>query len=144
MLGLSRKTDYALLLVTALARQGSGFVSLRSLAETYRLPYRFASAIVGELVKAGILESREGLKGGYRLAKDPDAITVTEVLSATEGTTALVACLDPAKDYACPQKTWCASRAGMPAVQRIVREALATHTIADLVAAASASPKAHA
>lgn len=134
MLGISRKTDYALLIVTALAGHKGEFVSVRSLAREYRLPYRFASSIIGLLKRAGILESQEGIKGGYRLIKDPQAITVEEVVRATEGRSfAPVSCLDPLKHSRCPQKAWCGAREGMSMLQRRILETLKETTVADFL-----------
>ena len=86
-LRLSRKGDYGLLLVTALAlRRAQGkLVSLKEVAREKKLPYKFLSQVAGELHKAGILESKEGVGGGYRLAKEPEKILVREVLDAVEG-----------------------------------------------------------
>lgn len=131
MLGFSRKTDYALLIVTALAGRGGAFVSIRSLAKEYRLPYRFASQIVGLLARGAILESREGVNGGYRLGRDPHAITVRDVLQATEGDIALVSCLDARRHFACPQKAWCGAKRGMGMIQRQLLLSLGRTTVAD-------------
>lgn len=136
MFGFSRKTDYALLILTALAGRGRDFVSVRALARAHRLPYRFASQIVGLLTHAGILEAREGARGGYRLAKEPRDITVQEVLRATEAGAALVPCLDPRKHRACPQKSWCGARWGMNVLQRDVQRTFARYTVADFARAA--------
>lgn len=133
MFGLSRKTDYALLLLTALARQQGAFVSVRGLVRAYRLPYRFAAHVLSVLAHAGIVEAREGVKGGYRLARAPEAITVDGVLAVTEGTTALVSCLDPKRHFACPQKTWCTARPGVGVVQQRIRASLRGLTVADLL-----------
>lgn len=133
MYGLSRKTDYALLLLTALARQHGVFVSVRGLARVHRLPFRFAAHVLSALAHAGIVEAREGVKGGYRLAKTPEKITVEDVLVVTEGTTALVSCLDPKRAFACPQKTWCTARSGVSVVQQRIRTALRGFTVADLL-----------
>lgn len=141
MLRFSRKTDYALLLLAALASQWRAsapvpFVSVRSLAERHRLPYRFASAIVTDLAHAGILESLEGVRGGCRLSRDPNNISLADVVQSTDGDWALVSCLDHAKHFVCAQKGTCPARRGVPAVQRILREALARHTLADLILSA--------
>lgn len=135
MLRFSRRTDYALLILTALAARPQVFTSLRCLAREKRLPYRSVAQVVRPLVHRGILASREGVGGGYRLAKDASAITVRDVVAAEEGGTTLVSCLDPAKHYACPQKASCTARAGMPMVQQLMLETLSRHTVADLVAA---------
>lgn len=133
MLSLSRKTDYALLILTALAERPGEFTSLRLLAKERRLPLRFIAHVVRPLMTRGILESREGVSGGYRLKKRPSEITVQEVVAAEEGGVALAACLDPTKHYACPQKSVCTARGGMPAMQRLMLETLAQHTVADLL-----------
>lgn len=133
MLSLSRKTDYALLILTALAERPTVYTSLRDLTKEKNMPYRFVSQIVQPLLHAGILESREGAGGGYRLAKEPSAITVQDVVAAEEGGVALAACLDPSKHFACQQKEHCTVRRGMPTVQRLVLQTLSKHTLADLI-----------
>ncbi|TSC72689.1 MAG: BadM/Rrf2 family transcriptional regulator [Parcubacteria group bacterium Gr01-1014_38] len=137
MFGFSRKTDYALLLVTALARRPQEFVSVRALARTYHLPYRFSSQIVSDLARANVLEAREGVKGGYRLAREPKAVTVADILHATERGTALVSCVDQSKHYACPQKAWCGAKAGVRLLQRDLLSVLGRTTIADFLRAQS-------
>lgn len=133
MLSLSRKTDYALLILTVLAQRPREFTSLRLLAKEKRLPRRFIAHVVRPLLARGILESREGVAGGYRLKKAASAITVQEVVAAEEGGVALASCLNPAKEYACSQKAVCTVRGGLPLVQRLMLETLARHTIADLL-----------
>ncbi|MDP3685765.1 MAG: Rrf2 family transcriptional regulator [bacterium] len=138
MLGLSRKTDYALLLVTALARSPREFVSVRALSRAHRLPYRFASQIIGELARAQILDAREGVKGGYRFAKDPATVSVADVLRATEKKRAFVSCLDPITHYACPQKAWCGAKANVGLLERNLLAVLQRTTVADFLRAPSA------
>jgi Rrf2 family protein len=133
MLSLSRKADYALLIITALANASEGFTSLRELARKHHLPYRFAAQVVRPLVACGILESREGVRGGYRLARATSDITIQDIVAAEEGGVTLAACLDPTKDFACAQKAWCSARRGMPALQQLVLQALSQRTVADLL-----------
>jgi len=146
VLRLSRKTDYAFLLVTALARRWRemprAFSSVRELVREYRLPYRFTASILSTLTHAHILESREGTRGGFRLAREPQVISLTDVLRATEGSSPLVACLDARTNFACVQKSVCPARHGMPAIQRLLHDTLARYTVADLVTA-SLPPRPH-
>lgn len=139
MFGLSRKTDYALLVVTALARRPKEFVSIRSLAATYHLPYRFTAQIVSDLTRAGMLEAREGVKGGYRFSGDPARVTVADILHATETRRALVSCLDPEKHRMCPQKAWCNARAGVRVLEQELFAVLRKTTIADFLRSPTAS-----
>ncbi len=133
MLSLSRKTDYALLILTSLAGSCDGYVSLRALARDLEIPYRFASTVMQPLVENGFVESKEGAGGGYRLAKPSSRITVRDVVVAEEGGVAMAACLDSEKAHTCTRKHVCAARRGISAVQRIVLDALASRTIADIV-----------
>ncbi len=133
MFRLSRKTDYALLIVTALARRERAFVSVRSLARDYLLPYRFTAQIVGLLVRGAILESHEGVKGGIRLRRDPKVITVADILRATEGNIALTACLNAKGHFSCPQKAVCGAKHGMGMLQRRLLQSLGEMTVADFL-----------
>lgn len=133
MFGFSRKTDLALLLLTALAEYRRGYLSMRALARERRLPYRFASEVAGVLTRAGFLEAREGAGGGYRLAKSPEKILISAVLSATENATAVVSCLDPRAHARCPQQAWCTARAGMGMLQRRLMQTIETLNLTDFV-----------
>lgn len=132
MLSLSRKTDYALLMLTSLADNQKGYISLRMLAQDLDIPYRFAGAVMGPLVKKKLIESKEGAYGGYRLAKHPSRITVRDVVVAEEGGVAMAACLDSEKAHTCTRKHVCTARRGISAVQRIILDALASRTIEDI------------
>ncbi len=143
MFGFSRKTDLALVLMAALARavregasdaaQGGAYVSLRDLARDYHLPYRFASEVIGQLARAGLVEAKEGAGGGYRLARPARETTVGQVIAATEGGIALAGCLNPATHGRCPQKTWCVAKEGVGTLQRRLLESMTRTTIADML-----------
>lgn len=94
MFKVSTKGDYALLIMTALAmRRGNGeFVSLKKIAEEKRLPFAYISQLMLRLKKVGLVESKEGLNGGYRLKKEPSNISLMEILEATEGKISPVKC----------------------------------------------------
>lgn len=101
MFKVSTKGDYALLLMTALAEKWSAdsvgatsphFVSLKKIAEEKRLSFSYVSQLILPLKHAGLVESKEGLNGGYRLAKDPSHISLMEILEVTEGKISPVKC----------------------------------------------------
>lgn len=103
MFAISNKSDYGLLLVSRLSDK-TDFISLSRLIEETRLPERFVARIASELVKGGILESREGKIGGYRLAKKLDTIPLSEFFKLFEDTE-MVKCLGP--DYTCKYENIC-------------------------------------
>ena len=103
MFRLSQKTDYGLILLSSLAKLHSGseakavlsshsrsvtkgqFVSIASVASRNKLSPKFLSQIARELKGAGILKSKEGVSGGYNLAKKPKKIKIIDVLNVLEG-----------------------------------------------------------
>ena len=71
-------TEYSLIISIHLAkrgRKGSGPVAARELADTERLPADYVEQILLRLRRAGLVQSVRGAKGGYYLAKEPDAIS---------------------------------------------------------------------
>jgi len=94
MITLSKRTDYALLAVSHLARMGSNTsVRAREIAERYEIPAELLAKILQRLARSGVLLSSTGPSGGYALARPADEITVGEVLAAVEGAPALAQCL---------------------------------------------------
>ena len=85
MLLLTRKTDYALLALASLARQTPAGASARGLAERLSLPLPVLRNILKQLTSRGVLKSTRGTRGGYRLARSPEQITLAQLLAATEG-----------------------------------------------------------
>lgn len=128
-LKLSHKGDYGLVLVTALARR-TGFASLRQVAGEKKLPYKFVSQVAGELKAAGILESKEGVSGGYRLARVPEKILVREVLDVLEGPMVAETC-DHGDECGCGGT--CVHEAVEEKITAGANRALAMFTVADLV-----------
>ena len=85
MLQITRKTDYALNLLLTLAKQNLDKpLTLAKIAKLAKLPKSFLAKIAANLVKAQILVAKEGVDGGYVLAKNPAKITLSQVLLALE------------------------------------------------------------
>ncbi|MGW2613869.1 RrF2 family transcriptional regulator [Streptomyces sp. NPDC001500] len=84
---ISARADYAVRAVLELAvRQGGGDpVKAESIAAVQDIPHKFLEGILGDLRRGGIVDSRRGGGGGYRLARDPAAITVADVIRAVDG-----------------------------------------------------------
>lgn len=101
MLRISKKADYAVFLLGAIARQGAypggsaadSVVSAHEIARQAGLNKSVVANLLKEFGKHGVLESVRGLKGGYRLVRAPSAITLAEILEVVEGRFALVDCV---------------------------------------------------
>jgi Rrf2 family protein len=85
-LELTHRGAYAIRAVLTLARaDGAHVVPARTIARRMDIPVRFLPQVLGDLSRAGIVEARLGRAGGYRLARDPGAISVLDIIEATEG-----------------------------------------------------------
>jgi Rrf2 family protein len=83
---VSAKTDYALRALVELAASGDGGpVKGERLATSQEIPLRFLENILLQLRHAGLIESRRGADGGYRLARPADEITLADVIRALDG-----------------------------------------------------------
>jgi Rrf2 family protein len=130
---VSAKADYAVRAAIALAAAPDGqLVKGEAISEAQQIPLRFLENILGELRHHGIVQSRRGAEGGYRLSRPADDVTIAEIIRAVEGPLATVHG-DAAEelDYrgeAIPlQEVWLALRANIRAVLESV-------TLADVVA----------
>ena len=93
---ISTKGRYALQVMLDLAQQcPDAYISLHDISQRQAVSMKYLEAIVAMLNKAGMVESRRGKSGGYRLTRSPDQYTVEEILMLTEGSLAPVTCLTP-------------------------------------------------
>lgn len=130
---ISAKVDYAVRAVIELGtREPGALVTAERLAEAQGIPRPFLATILQELRRAGLVESKRGVDGGHRLARDMSTISVAQVMRAVDGPLAAIAGVAP-EDVAYPgasaplRDVWIATRASL----RTVLEAV---SVGDLVA----------
>ena len=92
MLTLTRKTEYAVVAMVDLAGRGSARVSAREIAERTHVPLPMLTNVLHQLLRHGLVTSKLGSKGGYRLAKTPEEVTFRDMIDAIEGPFKLTAC----------------------------------------------------
>ena len=88
----SKATNYALHTIVYMIQHGNEKLSVPKLAEHFKVSVTYLSKILTQLVKAGLIESTSGVKGGYVLSKKMDEISFIDVIYATEGNGALFKC----------------------------------------------------
>jgi Rrf2 family protein len=99
---LSKKTRYAMLALTRLAREvGNGAILISDIAQSENIPQRYLEAILLDLKKLGMLGSKLGKSGGYYLIRKPEEINLSEVVRYFEGPIALVPCVSEKAYEAC-------------------------------------------
>ena len=83
---VSAKSDYALRALIEIAGQADGAaVSAEELGRRQDIPHGFLLAILADLRRAEIVASQRGQAGGWRMAGDPDDVTVADVVRAVDG-----------------------------------------------------------
>ena len=104
---ISTKGRYALRVMLDLAEQDSEkFIPLEEIATRQGISKKYLEAILKTLVQNNLLEILRGRKGGYKLTKKPAEYTVGEILELTEGTLAVVSCLEK-NSAPCERKNIC-------------------------------------
>lgn len=92
---ISTKGRYALRILIDLAEHGvESNVSVRQIAERQLISEKYLEGIIAKLHHGGLVKSVRGKYGGYRLSKATEEYTMFDILSATEESMAIVACLD--------------------------------------------------
>ncbi|MBU1071227.1 Rrf2 family transcriptional regulator [Patescibacteria group bacterium] len=124
---LTRKSSYALVLLTLLARKTKGERISLSEMEALGLPKAFMAQIAKDLVEGGVLVSKEGRGGGYALMNEPGEITVREALEAVAGEILAVDCNGCEASGSCRQKSFMANFADE------IGEILENYTLIDLI-----------
>lgn len=94
MLTLSKKSRYALLALTRLAKDyGKGPILISEISISEQIPQRFLETILLELKKIGILGSKLGKTGGYFLIKKPEDVSLDDIIRHFEGSIAMLYCI---------------------------------------------------
>ena len=131
-LRLSTRARYGLkAMVDLAAEEGTEPVAVNTLAERQGVSVAYLEQLIAQLKKAGLVTSVRGAQGGYRLSRAPEQITVGEVLTALEGSTALVDCV-ALSSSGCENACSCSARPLWLKLQSRIDEVLNNTTIRDM------------
>jgi FeS assembly SUF system regulator len=131
MLRLSKLTDYATVILSSMAKKSECVFTAFEIAELTRIALPTVSKILKLLVKARVLNSIRGSKGGYLLARPPENITVATVINALEGPIAITECSLSAQS--CQQSSECDIRGNWGLINQVINDALEAVTLADMI-----------
>ncbi len=131
---LSRKSEYAIRALIAIARQQRS-AQIHELSRIANIPVKFLEQILLALRRGGYLTSKRGVGGGYTLRVPPAEITVGEIIALMEGAIAPVPCAakNPVERCSCPDPRTCALRLLMTEVREELNAILDHRTIDDLL-----------
>jgi Rrf2 family protein len=132
---LSTRGEYALraLLVLGL-NYGPHVVRIQTISSEQNIPKKFLEQILNDLKAAGVVESKRGIAGGYRLARAPQQVTLAAIIRHVEGALAPVSCVSERfyEKCTCPDEARCAIRSVMKEARDAVVKVVERVTVAEL------------
>jgi Rrf2 family protein len=131
---LSLRGEYALRALLVLALHDKSIVRIQTISQQQNIPKRFLEQILHDLKSAGVVDSKRGVSGGYRLARPPEDIPLAAVIRHIEGALAPVSCVSERfyEKCSCPDEARCAIRSVMKEVREAVAGIMEKLTVADL------------
>lgn len=141
MLRISKLTDYGTVVLAQLAGDPQTVCSAAEVAEATGIALPTVSKLLKSLARAKIVISTRGASGGYRLARDPYAISAADVIDALEGPVSITEC--SASDSHCDYESTCSVGNAWQRVNVAIRHALNEVTLIDLLRVNSPVPKFH-
>ena len=133
MIRLGKLTDYGLVLMSQIARMPhTELHTARDLALQCGLPLPTVSKLLKILLQSGLLSSHRGTKGGYILVREPQIISLAEIISALEGPLALTECSSDVAGL-CDLESSCLIKDNQRVINKVVRGALENLMLSDLI-----------
>ena len=129
---LSTRARYGTRVLLELALHwGKGPVLLKDISQRQQIPLPYLQQLIGPLVKAGIIKTTRGARGGISLLKLPKEVRLSEVVQILEGSTTPVACVDNPELY--PRSDTCVTHDIWAEVKKAMDKVLKSTTFEDLV-----------
>ena len=132
---LSVRGEYALRALLMLGlHYDQPIVRIQTISERQNIPKRFLEQILNDLKSAGVVQSKRGMAGGYRLSRRPEEINLATAVRHIEGALAPVSCVSERfyEKCSCPDESRCAIRSVMKEVREAVVKIMERVTVADL------------
>lgn len=126
MFRLSQKADYGLILLANISKSKKP-VAVSKIADKNQIPTKFLSQIATELKKAGMIKAKEGVSGGFLLAKKAKDIRILDVLKTLDGELVVGECFED--DHECH----CGGKEMWQDLKKQLEETIGSKTVADLV-----------
>lgn len=130
MLKLGKLADYGTMVVTVLASDPGRLHPAQELASRTHVAAPTVAKLLKMLTRASVVESLRGARGGYKLARPPEDITVADVIAAIDGPIALTECSVHKGD--CAVEAHCGVRSNWRLINTVIRQALQSVTLAQM------------
>jgi len=133
---ISVRGEYALraLIVLGLSPEREDVVRTQEISKRQNIPKRFLEQILSDLKAGGIVESKRGILGGYRLRRTAEEVTLAEIIRHIEGPLAPISCVSEQfyEKCTCPDELRCGIRSVMKEVRDAIVRILENVTLAQL------------
>lgn len=130
MVRISKLADYAVVVLVYIAQHPELGHNARDLAGKTHISLPTVSKIMKAMAKSGLLVSQRGAKGGYRLARSADAISVADILNAIDGRFAMTDCAH--HDQSCALESVCNTATNWRLISRTIYTALDALKLSDM------------
>ena len=131
---ITQESDYAMRIVLFLSRLGVGTkIEAKAISEAEGVSLRFTLKILRKLTQKGIINSFRGVHGGYALGKNPQEITMKDVIEAVEGEIYINRCLNSRENCNVQRGNVCTVHKELARIQRRLLEDLSSVTFKKLM-----------
>ncbi|MCK5453178.1 MAG: Rrf2 family transcriptional regulator [Calditrichia bacterium] len=133
MLRISKKMEYALMgLLHMSHKDWRELTTAKELAQSYNIPPELMGKVLQNLAKHNLIESMQGVKGGYRLVRSIDQVKLSDVITAVEGPLKIVNCLKIKTTPECHQHHRCTIKNPMGIIQNKLENFFSELTLQDI------------
>ncbi len=129
---LNKHSDYALRALITLGMNPASRISAKALSESQGIPYQFLRRILQELIRHGLVSSKQGAAGGVAISADPDRIMVREVISIFQGPVQISECMF--RRQLCSNRANCVLRHEIMRIEQMVDDEFGKVSVGKLIA----------
>ncbi len=133
MVRFSKKIEYSLIALRYIANAKDEIVTAKEISNKYNIPYELLAKILQKLKKENILESNQGAKGGYKISRALNEISLSELIEKVEGKTALVECMNSDNISDCFISDCCSIKDPISKMQIELENLLKTKMVSDFI-----------
>jgi FeS assembly SUF system regulator len=133
MIKLGKLTDYAVVVMTQLAKESGALQSAAQLAVKTGIPEPTVAKVLKQLSKSDLAESVRGAAGGYRLTKSAAEISAADIITAMDGPIAIVSCVEGVEEH-CRSEAVCPVRGNWDRANTLIRQALDSVRLSEMMA----------
>jgi len=128
---LTKKTDYAIRALLMLGAKRNTYVSAKAIAVEQDMPYQFLRGVLQEMIRHGLIVSKEGVQGGFMMEKDPDDIGVRQLIEIFQGRVQVSECMF--RKQICANRSRCVLRHEIMRIEQVVNNEFEQVTIGKLL-----------